>query len=55
MKKNKNHKNLPTQEESKELEKLYKSNQLDVLEKTATAMIVRNASEIHTGDYVELQ
>ena len=28
---------------------------LNVLEKTATAMIVRNASEIHTGDYVELQ
>ena len=28
-------KNLPTQEETKELEKLYKSNQLDALEKMA--------------------
>jgi hypothetical protein len=28
---------------------------INVLEKTATAMIVRNASEIHTGDRVELQ
>lgn len=28
---------------------------LNVLEKTATAMIVRHATEIHTGDYVELQ
>ncbi len=28
---------------------------LNVLEKTATAMIVRNATEIHTGDSVELQ
>lgn len=28
---------------------------LNVKEKTATAMIVRNAQEIHTGDYVELQ
>lgn len=28
---------------------------LNVLERTATAMIVRNASEIHTGDQVELQ
>lgn len=28
---------------------------LNVMEKTATAMIVRNASEIHTGDKVELQ
>lgn len=28
---------------------------LNVLERTATAVIVRNASEIHTGDQVELQ
>lgn len=28
---------------------------LNVREKTATAMIVRNAQEIHTGDWVELQ
>ncbi len=28
---------------------------LNVSEKTATAVIVRNASEIHTGDYVEIQ
>jgi len=28
---------------------------LNVMERTATAMIVRNASEIHTGDKVELQ
>lgn len=28
---------------------------LNVLERTATAMIVRNTSEIHTGDKVELQ
>ena len=32
-------KNLPTQEETKELEKLYKSNQLDDLEKTAKKLI----------------
>lgn len=28
---------------------------LNVKEKTATALIVRNAQEIHTGDYVEVQ
>jgi hypothetical protein len=28
---------------------------LNVKEKTATAMIVRNAQEIHTGDWVEVQ
>lgn len=28
---------------------------LNVKEKTATAMVVRNTQEIHTGDYVELQ
>ncbi len=28
---------------------------LNVSEKTATAVIVRNASEIHTGDFVEIQ
>ena len=28
---------------------------LNVKEKTATAVIVRNAQEIHTGDYVEIQ
>jgi hypothetical protein len=28
---------------------------LNVKEKTATAVIVRNAQEIHTGDYVEVQ
>jgi hypothetical protein len=28
---------------------------LNVKERTATAMIVRNAQEIHTGDMVEVQ
>ncbi len=28
---------------------------LNVLERTATAVIVRNTSEVHTGDYVEVQ